>query len=93
MKGFKKIALWITVLFMFVSASFSLLPNRTSAAENDSLGLNAEAAILIDAETGAILYEKNADVVLGVASMSKMMTEYLVLEAIKDGSFHGIKKL
>ena len=93
MKGFKKIALWITVLFMFVSASFSLLPNRTSAAENDSLGLNAEAAILIDAETGAILYEKNADVVLGVASMSKMMTEYLVLEAIKDGSISWDQKV
>ncbi|MFZ0445098.1 MAG: serine hydrolase, partial [Bacillus sp. (in: firmicutes)] len=93
MKGFKKIALWITVLFMFVSASFSLLPNRTSAAENDSLGLNAEAAILVDAETGAILYEKNADVVLGVASMSKMMTEYLVLEAIKDGSISWDQKV
>jgi serine-type D-Ala-D-Ala carboxypeptidase (penicillin-binding protein 5/6) len=93
LKGFKKIALWITVLFMFVSASFSLLPNRTSAAENDSLGLNAEAAILIDAETGAILYEKNADVVLGVASMSKMMTEYLVLEAIKDGSISWDQKV
>ena len=93
MKGFKKIALWITVLFMFASASFSLLPNRTSAAENDSLGLNAEAAILIDAETGAILYEKNADVVLGVASMSKMMTEYLVLEAIKDGSISWDQKV
>jgi serine-type D-Ala-D-Ala carboxypeptidase (penicillin-binding protein 5/6) len=85
LKGFKKIALWITVLFVFVSASFSILPNTTSAAEDDSLGLNAEAAILVDAETGAILYEKNADVVLGVASMSKMMTEYLVLEAIKEG--------
>jgi serine-type D-Ala-D-Ala carboxypeptidase (penicillin-binding protein 5/6) len=93
LKGFKKIALWITVLFMFVSASFSLLPNRTSAAENDSLGLNAEAAILVDAETGAILYEKNADVVLGVASMSKMMTEYLVLEAIKDGSISWDQKV
>ena len=93
MKGFKKIALWITVLFMFASASFSLLPNRTSAAENDSLGLNAEAAILVDAETGAILYEKNADVVLGVASMSKMMTEYLVLEAIKDGTISWDQKV
>ncbi|WP_428910296.1 D-alanyl-D-alanine carboxypeptidase family protein [Niallia sp. Krafla_26] len=86
MNCFKKVSLWITVLFLFVSASFSIVPNTANAAENDPLGLKAEAAILIDAETGAILYEKNADVVLGVASMSKMMTEYLVLEAIKEGT-------
>lgn len=55
-----------------------------SAAETDSLNLKGEAAILIDADTGKILYEKNADELLGVASMSKMMTEYLVLEAIKE---------
>ncbi|WP_338471243.1 D-alanyl-D-alanine carboxypeptidase family protein [Niallia sp. XMNu-256] len=84
MNWFKKLALWITVLFVFVSASFSFFPNKTNAEENDPLGLKAEAAILVDAETGAILYEKNANVVLGVASMAKMMTEYLVLEAIEE---------
>lgn len=81
------------MLFVFLSASFSVFPNKTNAAENDPLGLNAEAAILVDAETGAILYEKNADVVLGVASMSKMMTEYLVLEAIEDGKITWDQKV
>ncbi|OXS73121.1 D-alanyl-D-alanine carboxypeptidase [Domibacillus enclensis] len=47
--------------------------------------VNAAAAILIDAETGQVLYEKNSDQQLGVASMSKMMTEYLLLEAVKEG--------
>ena len=39
----------------------------------------------MDAETGKILYEKNSETVLGIASMTKMMTEYLLLEAIKEG--------
>ncbi|MBO8155615.1 MAG: D-alanyl-D-alanine carboxypeptidase [Bacillaceae bacterium] len=47
--------------------------------------IQAESAILVDFETGKILYEKNADVALPPASMTKMMTEYLVLEAIHEG--------
>jgi len=42
-------------------------------------------AILLDAETGAILFEKNADTSMPPASMSKMMTVYLAFEALKDG--------
>lgn len=72
------------MLFVIFAASFSIVPKQADAA-TDPLGINAEAAILVDAETGAVLYEKNADVILGVASMAKMMTEYLVLEAIDNG--------
>src|SRR5699024_5849968 len=38
-----------------------------------------------DADTGKILYEKKADKMRSPASMTKMMSEYLVLEAIQDG--------
>ncbi|NSL52343.1 serine hydrolase [Calidifontibacillus erzurumensis] len=58
---------------------FANFPTKASAVE---LGLEAEAAILIDAKSGKILYELNADQTLPPASMSKMMTEYLLLEAI-----------
>ncbi|WP_205176273.1 serine hydrolase [Bacillus pakistanensis] len=50
-----------------------------------ALDINADAAILIEASTGKILYEKNSESALGIASMTKMMTEYLLLEAIKEG--------
>lgn len=70
------------MLFLCLSTVFSGLSNKVEAA-SDSLGLKAEAAILVDAKTGKILYEKNADSVLGIASMTKMMTEYIVLENIK----------
>lgn len=54
-------------------------------AEEDVLNIEADAAILVEAETGKILYQKNIDAVLGIASMTKMMTEYLLLEAIHEG--------
>lgn len=57
----------------------------TTNAETD-LGLTVDAAILIDADSGKILYEQNAGTPLGIASMTKMMTEYLLLDAIKAGT-------
>ncbi|RKP44511.1 D-alanyl-D-alanine carboxypeptidase [Cohnella endophytica] len=44
------------------------------------------SGILMDAETGQILYQYNADAPLPPASMSKMMTEYLVSKAVKQGT-------
>lgn len=81
-----------TLFFLCISTVFSGLPQKVNA-ETDPLGLKAEAAILLDAETGKILYEKNADTVLGVASMAKMMTEYLVLEAIHNNKISWDQKV
>ncbi len=46
----------------------------------------AAQAILIDADTGAVLFEKNADEVTFPSSMTKLMTMYLVFEHLADGS-------
>lgn len=74
----------ICSLFIFTFAFLSLFAFAADAYADDSLDIQAEAAILIDADSGKILYEKNADKKLGIASMTKMMTEYLVLDAIKE---------
>lgn len=50
--------------------------------------LQAKAAILMEAQSGKILYKKNDNIPLAPASMSKMMTEYIVLERIKNGSLN-----
>lgn len=71
----------ILALTVLVS-SLGINPTVTKAA---SVELEAESAILVDGETGQILYSKNADIMLPPASMTKMMTEYLVLEAIANG--------
>lgn len=63
-------------------------PTRAQAAQTADLNLEAKAAILMEASTGQVLYEMNADEPMPPASMSKMMTEYLVLEAIKSGKIN-----
>lgn len=45
----------------------------------------AKQAILVDTTTNTILFEKNADERMAPSSMSKIMTAYLVFEAIKSG--------
>ena len=72
------------IIPILLISTFFAWPSGTSAAETD-LGLTVDAAILIDADTGKILYEQNADTSLGIASMSKMMTEYILLDAINEG--------
>lgn len=72
----------IPILFL---SMFTVTPPSASAAETD-LGIHVGAAILIDADSGKILYEENADTSLGIASMTKMMTEYILLDAIKAGT-------
>ncbi|MBN8194604.1 D-alanyl-D-alanine carboxypeptidase [Bacillus sp. NTK074B] len=57
---------------------------KPANAQGD-LDVNAKAAILVEASTGKILYEKNSDTAQGIASMTKMMSEYLLLEAVEDG--------
>ncbi|MEH7109801.1 MULTISPECIES: serine hydrolase [Bacillaceae] len=64
---------------------FSLFTGLDNVKAAPALNVNADGAILVDAETGKVLYEKNADSPLGIASMTKMMTEYLLLDAVKHG--------
>ena len=51
----------------------------------NSFTTSAKQVILVDAKTGEILLEKNADELMHPASMSKIMTVYLAFEAIKKG--------
>ncbi|MBQ9277425.1 MAG: D-alanyl-D-alanine carboxypeptidase [Lachnospiraceae bacterium] len=52
----------------------------------DILSLQSKSAILMEASTGRILYEKNADEMLRPASVTKIMTLLLIFEALEDGS-------
>lgn len=59
----------------------------------ESLGLNLKSAVLIEPTTGEILLSMNADEALPPASMTKMMTEYLVAEAVKNGQLSWDQKV
>lgn len=50
--------------------------------------IHSKSAILMDASNGEVLYEKEASGSYPVASMSKLMTEYIVLDLIETGSIH-----
>ena len=45
----------------------------------------AKQVVLMDAETGTILFDKDADVPMPPASMSKLMTVFMVFERLRDG--------
>lgn len=50
-----------------------------------ALETQAKQAMMIDAGTGAILFEKNADEPMHPSSMSKLMTAYAIFQRLEDG--------
>nr|WP_275900511.1 serine hydrolase [Anoxybacillus rupiensis] len=79
----RKKSIIIGLVLVFLLATVFPLNKKVEAAQ-DPINIEADAAILVDAGSGRILYQKNIDTVLGIASMTKMMTEYLLLEAVKQ---------
>ena len=69
----------LVVVFMFSSAFVAY------AADEESLEVASPAAILMDSQTGKILYEKNSHEVRSCASITKVMTMILVMEALDSG--------
>lgn len=76
-------------IICFVCVSLVLLPVPAFAApleENPPMTLTAPSAILLEADTGAVIFEKNADERRPVASITKLMTLLLTLEKLNEGS-------
>ena len=70
---------WILVT---VSLLLGLLPLQAQAA---NLEVEAKSALLMDVATGTVLYEQNAHEQLSPASVTKVMTMLLIMEAIDSG--------
>ncbi|KRK98647.1 D-alanyl-D-alanine carboxypeptidase [Secundilactobacillus odoratitofui DSM 19909 = JCM 15043] len=73
-------------LFACVFFIMMLLGGLTANAS--SLNLQVKSAIAIDADTGQVLYQKNDAKSLPVASMTKLLSTYIVLQQIKSGKLH-----
>ena len=78
-------------LFLPFLLSISLFSGSLSSAapppaDTDTLGLSAPSAILMEASTGTILYEKDANTSLHPASITKIMTMILIFDALSSGS-------
>ena len=58
---------------------------ESAVAADATYVTRARAAVLVDADTGAVLYQHNADELIPPASVSKLMTAAVVFRALKEG--------
>ena len=75
----------IRILVSIVILSLLLSFTQTYHCVAESLKLHAKSVILMEAQTGRVLYEENADEKLPPASVTKIMTILLVMEAVDAG--------
>lgn len=71
------------IVFILISLFSFLFIKNVSAVEME---ISAKSAILVDFNTGKVLYSKNENEPLAMASMTKVMSMLLVMEKIDDGS-------
>lgn len=75
----------VAACLVIVGVAVAVVPVGVAAAGSKGYTTSAKSAILMDADTGAILYQHNADELYPPASMSKLMTLAVLFKAIKDG--------
>lgn len=73
------------VICFFICVCFMMQSVVVFAEGNTDLGLNAKSAILMEESTGNILYESNPDERVPIASVTKVMTMLLIMEAVDSG--------
>lgn len=88
-KKSRKNFLWIigiagfAICFLLWRNNFG--PNRMPSNYHvDQVNLDAKAAVAINSKTGKVIYAKNANQSLPIASMTKLLTAYLTLRAINE---------
>ncbi len=74
--GLLIVLMWQTV---FVSPKVAAVMNQAVPE------INAQSAMVIDATNGQILFEQNSEVAVEVASISKLLTVYIVMQAVEKG--------
>ena len=65
----------------------TLTPKSTQSSSFSDLNLTAKAVIVKDLNTGKIIYQKNADSALPIASITKIMTAVVATEHIENNSY------
>ncbi|AYV66918.1 MULTISPECIES: D-alanyl-D-alanine carboxypeptidase family protein [Niallia] len=83
----------ISLLIITCFMTSILAPGTLAAEKKQELVENVKSAILIDRDTGTIMYEKNSEEKLPPASMTKIMTMLLIMEAIDQGKLKLDEKI
>lgn len=82
----KKILIFLMLSIFIFRSGLTIFANEQQVEQQtENLDVLAKSAILIEATTGKVLYEKNPDEKLPPASVTKVMTLYLIYEAIDSG--------
>lgn len=80
------VVLFLCPLAVLASDVDATSPTVSQTEDTTQLIANAKSGMLIEASTGKILFEKNSHEQMAVASMTKMMAQILILEAIENGN-------
>ena len=88
----KRIYLMLIYLFIILTPIVKAEEIKTKN-DNTNLAENAKSAIMIEATTGKIIFEKNSHEKLPMASMTKMMTLLLIMENIENGNLKWEEKI
>jgi len=85
----KKDSMILSLICFLIFTSFAPFATVKAASEpkeNSELAADAKSAILIEQDTGTILFDKEAHEKLPPASMTKIMTLLLIMESLEDGN-------
>jgi serine-type D-Ala-D-Ala carboxypeptidase (penicillin-binding protein 5/6) len=91
-KLFIRLLLFASIFILPISANVHAEEKKTNT-RGVQLANDAKSAILIERDTGTVLYEKNAHEKLPPASMTKIMTMLLIMEAIDKGELSYKEKV
>lgn len=83
-KNFINIFLCFLVMIMVYISCFVILPNKVQSVAQTDIGISAKGAVVIEANSGRVLVEKNKDEQLPMASTTKVMTALVALENTED---------
>lgn len=75
----------LTKIILCTFLSFALILGNISFVKADGMDLNCKSAILVDAASGEVIVEKNPHEKLPPASVTKVMTMLLIMDAIDSG--------
>lgn len=89
----KKVVIALVAAVTFSTAGLGIAGADLQAQAASTPSISAKAAIAVDASTGQILYDKNSMKPMAIASMTKMLSTYLILKAIHEGKLSWNQKI
>ena len=80
-----RVSLWSKYVVAAVAAVIVVSAARPAAAQLGQVETLARQMILMDYDTGTVIFDKNADELMPPSSMSKLMTALMVFEQLEAG--------